>query len=556
MKPMRSSLRVSLGQLSVAGVKPENQDRSGAMLTDSAGHGISLVLADGISTSDFGAEAAEFAVTSFLNDYYATPASWPVKTAAMGVISAINAALWAANEALTDIEKGHVATIAALVVKDQTAHCLHLGDSRISLWRGGHLQALTEDHRTGTTLEAALGIGPQPEVTYRSLPLEEGDILMLSTDGLHEHLSPEALRMAFLQPDPQEAAQRLVDQALLAGSADNLSVQILRLDQLPASDAPLPQDLTLPALPRAGEMLDGFRIIRQIQSTARSHIYMAESLDGLRVALKIPSAEMAEDPTFRAGFLAEEWAARRVRSDHVLRVPEAGPRSYLFAVSEWIEGQSLRQWMTDHPQPELPQLRAILGQIIQGLRALHRRNMIHQDLRPENIMIDRQGTVKIIDLGSVAVTGVERTTAGGFGAQAGTYQYTAPEYLSGDQVSWRSDQYALAVITYEMLTGRLPYGAKVARIRSRKDQAALRYAPARDDLSGVPDWMDPALKRACHPDPSRRYDALSEFLADMTRPNPEWQAGRHRPLIERNPVLLWQSLCAVLAALCLYLAVT
>ncbi|WP_406870039.1 bifunctional protein-serine/threonine kinase/phosphatase [Thioclava sp. 'Guangxiensis'] len=555
MKPMRASLKVTLGQLSVAGVKPENQDRAGAMLSDLAGHGIGLVLADGISTSTLGAEAAEFAVTSFLNDYYATPSSWPVETAARGVISAINAALWGQNAALADIERGHVTTFAALVVKDRIAHCLHLGDSRISRVENGRLMPLTRDHKTGRSLDRALGIGARAEAGYVALPVAEGELLVLTTDGVHEHLSPEAQDVALALQDPQEIAQMLVDQALVAGSTDNLTVQVLRVDSLPEADTPLPQDLVLPSLPRAGEMLEGYRIIRQVQSTARSHIYLAETPEGARVALKIPSAEMAEDATFRTGFLAEEWAARRVRSDHVLRVPEPRPRQHLFTVSEWVEGQSLRQWMTDNPHPELAQVRALLRQIVQGVRALHRRNMIHQDLRPENIMIDTEGTVKVIDLGSVAVTGVERTAAGGLGPQAGTYQYTAPEYLSGDQVSWRSDQYAIGVIAYEMLTGRLPYGAQVARIRSRKDQAALRYASARDDESGVPAWVDQALARALHPDPSRRYDALTEFLVDMERPNPAWRSGAHRPLMERNPVLFWQGVSAVLALLCLYLAV-
>lgn len=123
-------------------------------------------------------------------------------------------------------------------------------------------------------------------------------------------------------------------------------------------------------------------------------------------------------------------------------------------------------------------------------------------------------------------------------------------------VSWRSDQFALAVIGYEMLTGRLPYGAQVARVRSRRDQQRLTCRPARDDETGVPDWMDAALRRALHPDPLRRYDALSEFLADLHRPGAGWQAGRHVPLAERNPVRFWQGVSTLLAVLCLVLAVT
>ncbi len=137
----------------------------------------------------------------------------------------------------------------------------------------------------------------------------------------------------------------------------------------------------------------------------------------------------------------------------------------------------------------------------------------------------------------------------------GTYQYTAPEYMSGDIVGWRSDQYSLGVLAYEMLTGRLPYGANVARVQSRRDQMRLMYQPARDDDNGVPAWMDAALRRATHPDPLHRYDSLSECVADLRRPSTTYDASRHVPLAEKNPVRFWQSVSLGLAILCIILAV-
>lgn len=136
----------------------------------------------------------------------------------------------------------------------------------------------------------------------------------------------------------------------------------------------------------------------------------------------------------------------------------------------------------------------------------------------------------------------------------GTHQYTAPEYFLGDPVSWRSDQFSLGVILYEMLTGRLPFGTDVAKISTRRDQARLTYRPARDEDAALPGWMDMALKRATHPDPLKRYDALSEFLADLQRPSRDWQARKHVPLIEQNPLRFWQGATALLAMLCILLA--
>src|SRR4030065_761624 len=97
----------------------------------------------------------------------------------------------------------------------------------------------------------------------------------------------------------------------------------------------------------------------------------------------------------------EEGAGRRINSPHVLRVLEpTRRRQFLYYVTEYVEGQTLRQWMNDYPLAALPDVRNIVEQLARGLRAFQRMEMIHQDLKPENILIDKHGTVKIIDFGS------------------------------------------------------------------------------------------------------------------------------------------------------------
>ena len=122
-------------------------------------------------------------------------------------------------------------------------------------------------------------------------------------------------------------------------------------------------------------------------------------------------------------------------------------------------------------------------------------------------------------------------------------------------VSWRADLFSLGVIVYEMLTGRLPYGTQVAQVRTLRDQRALRYLPARGDDCPVPGWIDFALSRATHPDPLRRYDALSEFTADLRQPAAGYKPSAERPLLERDPVRFWQGVSALLAVLVLLLLV-
>jgi serine/threonine protein phosphatase PrpC len=563
-----AELRIRLGQFSSAGRKAENQDFHGAMLPEGTTlriKGIALALADGISSSPHARAAAETAVAGFLSDYYATPEGWSVKTAAAEVIRAGNSWAHARNRAahLESMDHGHVCTLEAMVLKGRQAHLFHIGDGGIWRLAGDSLEPLTVPHRlvlssAESYLARAIGLAERVEIDYRALDLAVGDVLLLLTDGVQEHLEPRAMAQILRQePEPQAAAEALCAAALAAGSPDNLSAQVVVIDALPDSAAGLVADLAalpLPALPREGDMIDGLRILRSIHANARSHIFLAEAPDGALRALKIPSVALREDPDFRRRFLMEEWVARRLSSPHVLRAADPPqPRRALYVLTEFIEGQTLRQWMTDHPRAAPSEIRDMLEQISRGLRAFHRREMLHQDLRPENILITHTGTVKIIDFGAAYVAGVEEAGPAPAAGIPGTLQYTAPEYFTGETVSWRSDQFSLGVIAYEMLTGALPYGTAVSRLRRPAERRRLRYHPARAVVPGLPDWIDTALARALHPEPAQRYAALSEFIAALRDPGPAYHAGHHLPLIERDPLRFWKGLSTLLALLVLVL---
>ena len=245
----------------------------------------------------------------------------------------------------------------------------------------------------------------------------------------------------------------------------------------------------------------------------------------------------------------EEWIARRIKSPYVLKpCLQTRKQNYLYIVTEYIEGQTLNQWMIDNPQPELETVRAIVEQIAKGLLAFHRLEMLHQDLRPNNIMIDNTGTVKIIDFGSTRVAGImEIATPLEQDHIQGTAQYTAPEYFLGEAGTARSDLFSLGVIAYQMLTGKLPYGLKVPNARTKSAQNKLNYTSALDDEREIPAWVDDAIKKAVHPNPYKRYEELSEFMYDLRHPNKDFLNKTRPPLIERNPVAFWQGVSFILA---------
>jgi len=557
----QNQLSVTIGQYSCAGRKPTNQDFHGALVpkgTERTLKGVTLAIADGISSSPVSHQAAETIVKALMSDYYCTSDAWTVKTAASRVINATNSWLYAQNrrDRVSDMNRGLVCTLSSLILKGQTAHLFHVGDSRIWRISGESLEPLTEDHRielsaSESYLGRSIGSGAQVEIDYQQLSLSPGDVFLLTTDGVHEFWDPQSVLTAIRTTlSMDEAAETIVQEALERGSEDNLTLQIVRIDNLPEMDngeglLSDPLSLPLPALPKAGDVIDGYRILRAIASSSRSHIYLAVTEDDERAVLKFPSVDLRESSDYLRRLVMEEWIARRIQSPHVLGPGKAPKeRSVLYTVTEFVEGQTLRQWMTDNDKPTLEQVRGIIEQTAQALRAFHRREMLHQDLRPENIMIDADGTVKIIDFGSTHVAGVQEISPGN-GADTdilGTAQYTAPEYFLGYGGTTQSDLFSLGVIAYELLTGKLPFGVKVSRIRNQKDLSRLTFSSTLTSKEPLPDWIDFALSKAVHPDETKRYETLSEFCADLRKPSAGFKPRKGGPLIDKNPLLFWKVL--------------
>ncbi|MCF8477044.1 MAG: bifunctional protein-serine/threonine kinase/phosphatase [Pseudolabrys sp.] len=568
---MSGKLRLSIGQHSDKGRKEVNQDFHGALIPEEpllGLKGISVAMADGISSSNVSQIASESSVKSFLTDYYCTSESWSVKTSVHRVVAATNAWLNSQTQASQyryDKDKGWVCTFSAIVFKSTTAHIFSIGDTRVYRIVGNALEQLTEDHRIAVSseqsyLSRALGIKPYIEIDYLALPVQTGNIFVLATDGVYEHVEARTVveTVGENAADLDRAASLLVARAFENGSGDNLTVQIVRVDELPDGEASevfgRATALPPPPLLEARAIFDGYRIVREIHGSSRSHIYLAVDIEsGDPVALKIPSIDLRGDPAYLTRFAMEEWAARRINNPHVLKpCRQSRKRNYLYVVTEFVDGQTLTQWLIDNPKPELEAVRGIVEQIANGLQAFHRMEMLHQDIRPDNIMIDKTGTVKIIDFGSTKVMGVvEAEPATLQNNILGTAQYTAPEYFLGQGGSTASDIFSLGVIAYQMLTGRLPYGAEVAKAKTRSQQNKLRYRSALDEAREIPAWIDGVLKKAVHPNPYKRYAELSEFVFDLRHPNKSTLESAS--FIERNPLLFWKGLSAILAVISLAL---
>lgn len=559
---MPNKLNLAIGQYSDQGRKAINQDFFGITIPKEPQlslKGVAIAIADGISSSSVSQIASETAVKSFLEDYFCTSEANSVKNSALQVITATNS--WLHNltqqsQYRYDKDRGYVCTFSAIIIKSSTAHIFHIGDSRIYRLRDNQLEQLTQDHRHSVTetesyLSRAMGIGSQLEIDYQALAIHKGDIFILTTDGIYEFVSTDFIitKIAAHSNNLNKAAKEIVDAAYVKGSEDNLTIQIVRIDEMGITDAKeiydQLNDLPFPPILEARTIFDGYQILREIHATSRSHVYLARDIGtNEQVIIKTPSIDLRSDTAYLERFLMEEWIARRINSAHVLKpCKQTRKRSYIYIVTEYIEGQTLTQWLIDNPKPDLETVRGIIEQIAKGLLAFHRKDMLHQDLRPENIMIDTTGTVKIIDFGSTRVAGiVEMSGNNDQQPILGTAQYSAPEYFLGENGTTASDIFSLGVIAYQMLSGKLPYGAQVAQAKTKAAQNRLSYASVLDDEREIPVWIDDVLKKAVQSNPYKRYQELSEFTTDLRRPNQAFLNKTRPPLLERNPALFWKSI--------------
>jgi len=575
---MITRLATSIGQYSHQGTKACNQDSHGAVVPEQQqlnSKGIAVAIADGISSSDVSDIASQVSVRSFLEDYYCTSETWSVKTSAKRVMQANNSWLFAQNhrdnEFRLNKDKGYVCTFSALVLKSNTAYLFHVGDAQVSRLKAGSRdksKVLTKQHRLQLSenksyLARALGITQSLDIDYRELSLKVGDTFLLCTDGVYEYASDEFVNstLELYSNDLDIAAKKIVEGAIERGSDDNLTAQLIRIEALPSAqpgeflqglnDRPFPPTLS------ARSIFDGYEIIRDLHKSSRSHVLLARDLDTQqKVVIKLPSTEGRQSAEYLERFLLEEWIANRINNAHVLKTYRpTKQRSFCYLVTEYVEGQTLDQWIIDNPAPSLEEVRNIIGQVVVGLRAFHRQEMLHQDLRPNNIMIDASGTVKIIDFGSVFISGVSETqTSVAPQSMLGTAQFLAPEYFLGEFGSKRSDLYSLACITYHMLSGRSPYGTAVAKALSRAAQHRLVYKSVLDPKKSLPAWVDLTLKKALQADPAKRYSELSEFIQDLRKPNPKFIEQSQPPLLERDPVRFWQGVSAIFGAIIVALA--
>ncbi|MFL0809997.1 MAG: bifunctional protein-serine/threonine kinase/phosphatase [Agarilytica sp.] len=553
MDHIQSSLKISLAQLSDKGPKPENQDTLGARIPEGSAlttKGVALALGDGVSSSSAAKQASQMAVTGFLTDYYATPDTWRTQHSATQVIQSLNRYLWGQSQNSVR-EEGYLTTFSSIIFKGDKCFIFHIGDSRVYRYRANALEQLTTDHvqkidKSTRYLSRALGADSVLEIEMRKDEIQQGDIYIVTSDGIHDFIPYHQFRSLINAANScEEIAQNAMDLAKQNHADDNLSIQVARIE---SCGEPSKRDaitvlsqLPFPPALEPGQKIDQLCVEKIIHESERSQVYIVRDENDRRYIMKTPSVNYEDDPAYIERFVMESWVGSRVQNANVVRViPGKHERTFLYYLTEYVAGPTLTQIIKERAPLAVPDAIELLESLIKGLRGFHRKDTLHQDLKPDNVVVGSSGPV-IIDFGSCYVAGVHEAGAP-FERDIilGTLDYSAPEYRFGGKVSSKSDQFSLAVILYEMLTGKHPYGEKYQSANKLQSFQRLKYNSALKFNPLVPQWLDRAMEKALNIHPDTRYSALSEFLQDLKRPNPNWLAAKEMPLLEKDPLKFWQ----------------
>jgi beta-lactam-binding protein with PASTA domain/tRNA A-37 threonylcarbamoyl transferase component Bud32 len=256
-----------------------------------------------------------------------------------------------------------------------------------------------------------------------------------------------------------------------------------------------------------------YQILLRIGSGGMADVYCAQDLQlGRKVALKLLYRRFAEDEEFVERFRREASSAAGLQHANVVGVYDRGEWDGTYYIAmEYLEGHSLKQLINERgPLPPLEAIE-IAVQILRAARFAHRRGVIHRDIKPHNVIVDEEGRAKVTDFGIARAGASDMTETGSI---MGTAQYLSPEQAQGHAVSARSDLYAIGIVLYEMLAGRVPFDGDSAVTIALKQVSEAPVPPSAYNAA-VPPALDAIVLRALEKDPEQRFTDADEFIAAL-----------------------------------------
>ncbi|MBU2731136.1 bifunctional protein-serine/threonine kinase/phosphatase [Acidithiobacillus caldus] len=467
------------------------------------------VLADGMSGGKAGRVAAELFVRQLIDGYtHLSPT--------ISIASALGRAVDAANRSIHWLSRndpnlaGMATVFCAIVMRGWEFYACYAGDVHCYRWRNRNITLLTVDHTIkamiGNIVYRAAGMNDVLNTDFHKLDIEQDDIIILMSDGCYRYLKEREIREIMISASSlADAAEKMANSAIVNGSQDDVTIGLLEVLWLPSKTMSIFEheffSIPIGRPPNIGANIDGYHILEHIYDGYQSVLFRSfDEKSNTEKVLKFPKRQLNDDDAIRRTFATEDWVSSIVSSPWLVRTAHDGRcRSQVYTVMLSYKGQNLSMIIRSKTLTVREGLE-IMKQLAKAVYALHKLNIIHRDIKPDNVFITDRGDVLLLDYGFALVPGTIDQKSN---LMLGTLAYMAPEIIAGAPGDSRSDVYSLGVTFYYMFSRWKP------PIDAEGYRSLRRYRP------DIPDWLDRVIKKMVSANPRDRYSDTLEVLYDI-----------------------------------------
>lgn len=545
-------------------VRKKNEDSFGFWQPDEEGErlqrGAIAAVADGVGGQSNGDVASRMAVEIAIATFQQmNPANSP-KQILKQIFDTANLEIYEAG--MIEPQGGRMATtLSVCIFRDKELFIGHVGDTRVYLVRREIMRRLTDDHsytamqvklrliseheakasRLRSMLTRTVGLEPIVSFDYKHLKLMSRDRIVQCTDGLYCYMNDSELSEGVDRLNMDEICPYLVSLAERRGTDDNITVQVVQVDRLvePKYDQPISilkktgtgQAITMTNEVKPGDVVDDrFKIESVISRSGMASIYKAIDLKtNQAVAIKIPYAQLESDPAAFSRFQREAEIGELLDHPNILKFIKVPKKSRQYIVTEYLEGKPLSTVLNEVRPLPIPDAVQIASYVCGALAHMHSHKVVHRDLKPQNIMICDDGSLRIIDFGIAKSTQMRRLTFAGFTPAMGTPDYMAPEQVKGKRGDERTDIYSLGAVLYEMTTGSVPFEGPNPFIVMNSRLTGDPVAPRKLNPE-ISEALEEIILHAMEREPQKRYQSAAAMKAELDDPETVKVTGRHRQL--------------------------
>ncbi|HEY2383726.1 MAG TPA: protein kinase [Terriglobia bacterium] len=538
--------------------QPENED-------ERLVHGSLAAVADGVGGLSSGEIASRMAIDIALNTFKTASRGSKPNQILEQIFKEANLDIY--NFGVESEQRRMGTTLSACIFRNKEVNIGHVGDCRVYLVRSGTVKKLTSDHtyvemqrklglisqeeamssELRSVLTRSLGQNPIVQMDFSKSSLMNRDCIILCSDGLHTLFMEHEIADVMRRMEPAAACEYLISTAESRGAEDNISVQVIRVEEVKQTafyrglsalypDTKTESSTHVTSEVEVGQVLDDrFEIVEPIHRSAMSTVFKAlDRKTAEPVAVKVPLMNLEADPAFYSRFEREEEIGKALDHPGILKIIPVEQKSRPYIVMEFVKGQTLERLMQTVGILPIADTLKIASRLCGALDYMHHHGVIHRDMKPSNVMLCDDGSLRIMDFGIAKTEAMRRITFGGFSPTMGTPDYMAPEQIKGKRGDQRTDIYSLGAILYEMLTGQVPFqGPNVYAVMNSRLEGD---PPApRGINSEIPPQVEEIVLHAMERDPFKRYHSASAMKAELDAPESVHITHRHQRLRRSKP---------------------